>query len=149
MAFRWLMVAIKTYTPPTSVRHWMPMTCQPTKNPTEAQPSAQLKCLLGIVPLWLGDVASREIYYLILCLARAGFEPTTSSTVVQHLTVVPTKQAIIFNSLFLPCVSYFALKIQVLNFKLMGSGYIWLSLVCKICECSGKWYFSPNVLCLG
>ena len=30
---------------------------------------------------------------LILCLARAGFEPTTSSTVVQRLTTVPTRQA--------------------------------------------------------
>ena len=31
---------------------------------------------------------------LILCLARAGIDPTTSSTVVQRLTVVPTRQAI-------------------------------------------------------
>ena len=30
---------------------------------------------------------------LILCLARAGIEPTTSSTVVQRLTTVPTRQA--------------------------------------------------------
>ena len=30
---------------------------------------------------------------LILCLARSGFEPTTSSTVVQRLTIVPTRQA--------------------------------------------------------
>ena len=30
---------------------------------------------------------------LILCLARAGIEPTTSSMVVQRLTVVPTRQA--------------------------------------------------------
>ena len=30
---------------------------------------------------------------LILCLARAGSDPTTSSTVVQRLTVVPTRQA--------------------------------------------------------
>ena len=30
---------------------------------------------------------------LILCLARAGSDPTTSSTVVQRLTTVPTWQA--------------------------------------------------------
>ena len=30
---------------------------------------------------------------LMICLARAGIEPTTSSTVVQRLTVVPTRQA--------------------------------------------------------
>ena len=30
---------------------------------------------------------------LILCLARAGIEPTTSSSVVQRLTTVPTRQA--------------------------------------------------------
>ena len=30
---------------------------------------------------------------LILCLARAGIEPTTSSMVVQRLTTVPTRQA--------------------------------------------------------
>ena len=30
---------------------------------------------------------------LLLCLTRAGFEPTTSSTAVQRLTTVPTRQA--------------------------------------------------------
>ena len=33
---------------------------------------------------------------LILCLARAGFEPTTSSTAVQCLTTVPTRQASVY-----------------------------------------------------
>ena len=42
---------------------------------------------------------------LILCLAGAGFEPTTYNMVVQRLTTVPTRQAIV-PYIILRCLKY-------------------------------------------
>ena len=67
--------------------------------PTGVPPAADTDCRL------LQPVTPETVYgptlaerrskprNLILCLARAGFEPTTSSTAGKRLTTVPTRQA--------------------------------------------------------
>ena len=67
--------------------------------PTGFPPAAATDCRLAqpVTPetVYCPTLAGRRSKprNLILCLARAGIEPTTSSTVVQRLNVVPTRQA--------------------------------------------------------
>ena len=64
---------------------------------TGVPPAADTDCRLAVTPetVYSPTLAGRRSKprNLILCLARAGFEPTTSSTAVQRLTTVPTRQA--------------------------------------------------------
>ena len=67
--------------------------------PTGFPPAAATDCRLAqlVTPetVYSPTLAGRRSKprNLILCLARAGIDLTTSSTVVQRLTVVPTRQA--------------------------------------------------------
>ena len=71
--------------------------------PTGFPPAAATDCRLAqpvtpetvYCPTLVGRRSKpRNLINLILCLARAGSDPMTSSTVVQRLTVVPIRQAI-------------------------------------------------------
>ena len=67
--------------------------------PTGVPPAADTDCRLAqpVTPetVYSPTLAGRRSKprNLILFLGRAGFEPTTSSTAVQRLTTVPTRQA--------------------------------------------------------
>src|SRR5271165_4557483 len=68
--------------------------------PTGVPPSAATDCRLAqpVTPetVYSPTLAGRRSKprNLILCLATAGFEPTTSSTAGKRFTTVPTRQAI-------------------------------------------------------
>ena len=70
-----------------------------TSAPTGFPPAAATDCRLAqsVTPetVYCPTLAGRRSKprNLILCLARAGSDPTTSSTVVQRLTTVLTRQA--------------------------------------------------------
>ena len=98
--------------------------------PTEVPPAATTDCQLA-QPVTPETVYSPTLAgarskprNLMLCLPRAGFEPTTSSTAVQRLTTVPTRQAIsLYN--YTNVLSLVMKEILVYLYYIMGKMYMY------------------------